>query len=539
MQTKLKDLWEKVKGFFKKLNKKTRILLLVCGVVILLAVAVAAVVLNRKEYAVLYTGLTASETSTVVSYLNDRGVTDFRIRNDAILVPAGRETQLQADLAMSGYLTTGFNYEYLTEHTGSFSTTAERLEATRIATEQKLAAMIRLFEGVRDAQVTITLATDRSYVLQDNATQSTAAVLITPEGNRQLSSGVVKAIRNTVAHSVKELNIGNVSVEDTYGNIYSDTDPISQSSEASALKRQYEQDTNTLVRSNVLRVLERIYGEGNVQVAVNTTVEMDRKVVETTTYDQPDGSMTGRGLIGNEKYFWERIRDENEPVGGTVGAGVNSDLPYYPDQMPEVDGTGPYAGAQGELNYHVDTTVEQREVLAGKIVNIQVAVTINQRSSNSGALSVDQLRSHVATASGIGSEDPESRVSVLIAPFDEPAQPIIDGLNIPTIYLYAGAGGLMLFLVLLIVILLLLRRRKKKKLARQKALEEEMRAAEAAEAAAAVLAAMPPAGGADIMEVNTEKSMELRKAVRQFAQNNPEIAAQMVRAWLKGEDGNA
>ena len=65
-----------------------------------------------------------------------------------------------------------------------------------------------------------------------------------------------------------------------------------------------------------------------------------------------------------------------------------------------------------------------------------------------------------------------------------------------------------------------------------------MRAAEeaaAAEAAAAVIAAAPT-GGADIMEVNTEKSMELRKNVRQFAQNNPEIAAQMVKAWLKGEE---
>ena len=41
------------------------------------------------------------------------------------------------------------------------------------------------------------------------------------------------------------------------------------------------------------------------------------------------------------------------------------------------------------------------------------------------------------------------------------------------------------------------------------------------------------------MEVNTEKSMELRKTVRQFAQNNPEIAAQMVKAWLKGEENSA
>ena len=60
--------------------------------------------------------------------------------------------------------------------------------------------------------------------------------------------------------------------------------------------------------------------------------------------------------------------------------------------------------------------------------------------------------------------------------------------------------------------------------------------AQAAAEAAAILAASPPVGGADIMEVNTEKSMELRQEVRKFAQNNPEIAAQMVRAWLKGEE---
>ena len=39
--------------------------------------------------------------------------------------------------------------------------------------------------------------------------------------------------------------------------------------------------------------------------------------------------------------------------------------------------------------------------------------------------------------------------------------------------------------------------------------------------------------------INTEKSMELRKTVRQFVQNNPEVAALMLKTWLKGgEDDN-
>ena len=88
-QTKLKELWEKIKSFFKKLNKKVRILLGVFLVVLLAVIIAAAVLLNQKEYAVLYTGLNSTEISTVGSYLADRGVTDYQIQGDTILVPAG------------------------------------------------------------------------------------------------------------------------------------------------------------------------------------------------------------------------------------------------------------------------------------------------------------------------------------------------------------------------------------------------------------------------------------------------------------------
>ena len=49
----------------------------------------------------------------------------------------------------------------------------------------------------------------------------------------------------------------------------------------------------------------------------------------------------------------------------------------------------------------------------------------------------------------------------------------------------------------------------------------------------------PEPAGADIMDVHTERSMELRKSVREMAESNPEIAAQMIKALLRGdEDGN-
>jgi flagellar M-ring protein FliF len=40
------------------------------------------------------------------------------------------------------------------------------------------------------------------------------------------------------------------------------------------------------------------------------------------------------------------------------------------------------------------------------------------------------------------------------------------------------------------------------------------------------------------MSLQTERSMELRKSIRRFADENPELAAQMIKVWLRGgEDG--
>ena len=545
MQTKLKGLWEKIKGFFAKLNKMTRILLGVCAAVILVIIIAAAVLLNQTEYAVLQGGLNASEISTVVQFLDSNGVKDYRIEGDTVLVPKGRETQLQVQLAASGNLKSGFLYEYYSG-IGGISTASEQDRAFLISTQERLAAQIQMLDEIQWASVNITPGTDRVHVLDPQATPATASVTVTPTSRKVLSSGTVNVIRDLVSHSVQGLEFSNVAIGDTLGNTYTDgsTSSADSISEASAMKIQYEEQVSNKVRTQVLQAVEYIYGPDNVSVAVNSTIDINRKVVDSTTYHQPDGSVEGGGLIGKDQWLWEIIRDGTDPVGGTVGTTTNSDIPQMTELQPNLNGDENYANGSGERDHLVDTTTQQTEILAFTITDVRVAVTINQNCDNAGALSTDALRAHIATASGIGGENPENYVSVLIAPFYDtaPTAPNLTGTilpGVPDLVLLAAIGGLALFIILLIIILLLRSRAKKKRLAQQEALEAEMQAAEALAAAeAAAAAAAVPTGGADIMEINTEKSMELRKTVRQFAQNNPEIAAQMVKAWLRGEDEN-
>ena len=89
----------------------------------------------------------------------------------------------------------------------------------------------------------------------------------------------------------------------------------------------------------------------------------------------------------------------------------------------------------------------------------------------------------------------------------------------------------MLFFILLTVLILVIHRRNKKQ-----ALAAQQEAGE--DVLLPVEFTPEPTEGADVMSLETEKSMELRKDIRQFAEDNPEIAAQMVRTLLKGGGEN-
>lgn len=541
MKDKLKGLWEKIKGFFIKMNKKMRVLLGVAAGVILVTIIVIVSMLTLKEepYAVLFTGLSNTETSSIMSYLEENSITEYQVNEDQILVPAEMESQLKAQLLMAGYPKSGYLYDSYFENVSSMSTTSERDTAFLIALQQRMEAIICNFNGVRSASVTIAPGKDQTYVLDDTSkVNASASVVVTMEQGYALNKSQASAIRTMVTHGVQGLTIGDVSITDNYGNTYSADTDLSNLSDGSALKLRLEQETNNKVRTSVLNVLTGIYGEDNVRVAVNSVVDVSRKIVESTEYSQPAGANPGAGLIGSETWLYQVTRDGEDGVGGAVGTTTNSDIPEYVETELELNGNENYAGSSGNREYDTNKSTTQMEVIAGTVTDVSVSVTINRNSPNASAVTEETLRDHVAMAAGIDEDDPERRISIVIAPFYEPSISIInpngDGIQLPSWALYAAIAGLVVFLLLLVLILVLLRRSKKKKLEKQKAEEEARQAQLAAEAAAA--AVTPSESGADIMDLNMEKSMELRKTVRQFAQNNPEIAAQIIKNWLKGDE---
>ena len=534
-----------MKEALKKVSKKVYIL--AASLLVVLIVVVVIVVANRP-YTVLFTELSATETSSIVSFLEGQGVTDYKIENnDTVLVRKDQAASLTARLLMEGYPQTGFSYSYDTYYNniGSLSTESERRTAWLHDLQDQMSAVVRCFENVKNATVNISLGEDTSYVLdRDSTVKASASVLVEMNGAARLTKDQATAIRRYIANAVQGLAFDNVTIEDTMGNRYGSSDSLADA-DASELKIQLEEEWENKIRTTVLQVLTPFYGADNVSVGVNCVVDVSNRTVNTRDVFLPswadDGSTNGKGIIGSQIYEYFATRGDDTAIGGLVGSETNSDIPEYVEDEADPNGTELELGGSGQTDY--DNPYEESVAIytAGYLTDCSISVSIN--SKEAGNVDVQQVREHVARAAGIqgpideetGEEILSDKISVISKPFYEP--PLI----LPPTYqlpfeewvIYAAGAGLLVFLLLLIIILSVRKKRKKKKQeqARQRELDELLAAAGLAQNAV-------PVTGADVMSLQTEKSMELRKDIRQFADDNPEIAAQMIRGWLRGGDEN-
>ncbi len=531
---KLKDFWGKFKGIVKKVPKKILVML---SIVLVVIVGIVVFVKVSQPYSVLFTGLNNDEVSAIMTYLEQNGASNYRVENnDTILVPKSQENYLKAKLLMEGYPKSGFSYSTYYDHVGSLSTESERNTAYLLSVQDRMGAVIRCFDGVKNAIVNITPGSNNNFVLDASGSKGTeAAVFVTMQSGQLLTNQQAEAIRTFVAHSVQGLTIDSVSISDSAGNVYSATSLGDVNSmDASELKLRLEEQYSNTIRTRVLQVLIPLYGEENVKVGVNCNVNVDRTIVDKTEVILPDWSTNGEGIIGSkvwDKYF---VRKNDGAGGGTVGTPDNSDLPNYVEDGSNGDGNNSEWKDSGEIIYDNSRNETHIERVSGYLSDCMVSVSINSNAIDQTLTDWQALSTHVARAAGISDEMVASKVSLYASPFHvnstNPGVTDPGELNsFQRLLIYAAmAAGALLLLILIVVLLLARRRRRKRKKINVYGQPQDV----------VFVPQQPETAGVDVMTLQSEKNMELRKDIRKFADDNPEIAAQMLRSMLRGGESD-
>ncbi len=562
---------EKGKGFIAGLSKTVKALIIA---VLLLAVAAIVVIFIYNAnipYSVLFTGLSSDDMSSILTYLDENNE-DYQVQGtDTIMVRENRVNALQGKVLMQGLPTSGYLYSTYFDNVDSLSSDSDRTQAKLYELQDRLGAMIASIDGVKSAAVNISPASDSRYILStEDKIDASAFIMLEMENGAELTQSQAAAIISGVSHSVAGLNFEEITLADQAGNQYTgEEDPTITATTSAELKLELEKQVNKRIRNSVLSVLSPMFGVDNVSVSVVSTVNVSEQYVEYTHYDQPewaaDGSTEGRGIIN--RYIWDDsvVRgDTEEGVGGVVGTTTNADLNEYITDPENLTGDEDELHAYGELYYDNDVTYTQTEIPAGQITDVQVAVSIN--STTAVIPETVDLVSLVGRAAGIDAEVQDEKVQIVAYPFyeyedeEEPGSTtVVDNgtFSLPTWLLIVMAVALALIIILIIVLISVRGKKKQQEEPEQPQEEyqeeyypqegydegyypEEQYPEEGYQEYPDEYAAQeqyPEDGqGADIMDIHTEKSMELRRDVRQFAEENPEIAAQMIKNLLKGGD---
>ena len=561
---KLKGYLDKVKTALGKVSKKIWILIAVAVVAVIVGVVIF---LNTRPYATLITGATSDERAAVETWLQAQGVTDYRLEGSGtILVPKGQAYNLKARMLVEQYSQANSSYSGYFERVSALSTQLDRNNAWLITLINEYENTIRAFPGVSDVGVTIDLGEDRGYVLDsNNMTKASAGVMLTMQQGKLLSNEQANAIRNYIASGVAGLDVESVKIQDTLGNTYNsfigDSSGNGSASESSALKLQLEQEWSNRIRTQIMQALAPLFGGvENLGVAVNPVVELGNK--EIVDYDvhlpefAQDGETNGAGILGSRFYAYEFVTDDETTAGGIVGTTTNADLPTQVEQGEAVDEVQRIRQGQGELVYDNSKTQTTMLVYAGTLKDVSVAITVNSSVVPGGTVDVDGIQRLAAAAAGIFPVATENmtaeeymswKVAVLAQPFpEEPAEEPVatPGLiaGIPMWVFIAAGAGLLVFVLILTIILLVRRKKRKKQEAEQRAVEELLAVAmpqQAEEGGVQLDEDGRPVSGANVMELHTERSMELRQSIRDFVDENMEVAALLVKSWLKEDGENA
>lgn len=537
MKEQLSKLSTSFKQFWEAQEKKRKIAYIAILVAIVLIAVIVAIIMNKKEYTVLFEGLEASEASEIVTAIQDLGYDVTLKSGGVIMVPAGTENVLTMEMAMKGYPKSALNYNLYTDNIDMFTTSSQEREYARMMLEQRLGAIVGTFEGVQKATVTISIPEQKNTVISSLRQEPTAAVTVYLDSDYKLTDKQIVGIRNTVRNGLAGLTDENISIVDGYGipqiEGENEIDVIADETRKFAFKTNLENS----IKNKILELLIPIYGDDGVSAAVNIVLNFDKKVSENTNYS-PDGN-------GNTGVL--QHGDASEASGGTtadggvIGVETNADDTY---PTGNTGGNGAWTENSVSNTYLVDTYKEQVEKAGYTIDGLSIS-TVIYTDYISEAQRMD-LVNLVANAGGVNPEVAQDVVTVTNFPkfgtdvTPDTAPVYLFGLTLNQ--LIVAAAILLILLIIIVVVLVITSRNAKTKRAKfeqQILASEALAGADGEEIVDTFTMNLDGSNPADIPSLTSDgedtKEVAIRREISEFAKNSPEVVAQLLKNWMKDE----
>jgi len=535
MNDKIKPVLDKIKSVWEGMSKKIRILL-VAGLSVILVGAIAlTVVLNvqKAKWLVLFPGMTTEEASEVYLELQNMQVETKINSKGEIEVKKEQWDDLVYKLAEKGYPQSAPSYGTFFDNLSMTMSEFEKKQTLRFELQDRIQTTIKRISGVKGAIVTISLPEKTNYVWKETEERATASVMLTLDKPADFTAEQVSAIKNIVAYSAQQILPEDVSVvnaatgkellgvEELPQDVFDDE---SRMNYRNMIKNQYEE--------NARRILAPIYGLDDVIAVASVEIDYDKINEEVKEYLTND---EGEGVKENQYIHYDT--DGVVDPGGIVGEEDNTDIPNYGNLEDDLNSTDT-PEYERKTEWAIGYILRQTEKAQGGITDASISVVVTTESGKLTADEQENIIQLVRNATNIDVENisASARLADTIPlPGDIPGIVDPDSALARLLNTWWFKWVLLAAAVLLIVIVVLIiagiNKRAKKRIAlaeaESQAQIESMMKAKEEEAANFKLTLEQQA------KEHSEATNATANEVKEFAKNNPEIAAALIRSMMK------
>ena len=527
------QLREAVLGFIRVFNGLPigkRIALGAVGVFMLVGILLTAHLSSGDDYTLLYSNLSQDDTLAVTEKLKERLV-PYKLENGGkvIMVTTKNIYQLRLELAGEGIPSGGgIGFELFDQSTFGMTEFIQNLNFRR-ALQGELQRTINSIGIVKSSRVHIVIPKDSFF--EEDRKKASASVVLELRGNRRPSDEQIDSILNLVASSVEGLASNNITIVDNKGNLLSFPEEDSDMHRLTVKQMEYKSAIETGMESRIRTMIERISGRGKVVVRVSAKVNF-RQTQQTEEIYDPNSQ-----VARSEQRLEEKATGASMPSGI---AGVQSNLPAESQAEGGLSRPATSSKVNETINYEINKTVKTIMEPTSILEKLSVAVLVDGKyttAENSDGKSVrtfqplsDEERARIdgLVRSAIGFDPSrEDKVTIESMQFDtseimgeiETMGSMSEGEFILSVIKYAGLGVMGLILFLLVV------RPIMGWISGSTAEVEELKTFPK------TLATMEQE--LENLIIKEESQVAFKERVSELVAENPEAAANLVRAWLK------
>ena len=270
----LSDLAERPRNIWAQAGQNQRYAILGGFVLVFLALFIGVMALggNGEEWepAILYANLDYQEAAEISNRLGAIGI-DYKLTEDAstIVVPKDQVRDLRLQLAGEGFPKSGrMGYEIFEEAQLAMTDFLQKVNFQR-ALQEELEETLMDIEGVRNVRIHLVIPEPSLFTEEQNPV--TASVTLALVSGTKLKPKKIDAIAHLVGASVEGLDVENVVIVDSEGNMLTEEkDPL-----VNLANKQFrmQQQVEYALEKKVQTLMDEVIGKDRSKVRVN--VELD------------------------------------------------------------------------------------------------------------------------------------------------------------------------------------------------------------------------------------------------------------------------